>query len=201
MTTINTTGKTFNNYLNKFILEEAKKEGRKRKLDEMKKKVESQDNNFAVLTDYTSISTSSGGIAKHNIYEIEEALLRKVEEREHNAEQKKQRVSVTKETRQQKSNLRFKLAFTKYTSGKALTREDLVALINKTKQPTDTATGKNVRELTAQWNVRKERLDDYLPIKNEVATELCDEPKQGQQVLHPFQGEVYLDDVGETSSL
>jgi hypothetical protein len=174
-TTIKTTGTAFNNYLNQFILDEAKKEGRKRKLEALRQDAETRDNNFSALTDYTAIAASSGGIAKHNIYEIGEGLLTKVQEKEDIAEQKKQRISLTKEARNQKNSERFQRAFTKYASGKSLTREDFISLINKTKLPNDTATGKSIKELSLQWNERKYRLDEFLsilPIQNEVVEDL-----------------------------
>jgi hypothetical protein len=51
------------------ILDETKKEGRKRKLEEQHQEKLNRDNNFNALTDYTRIAASSGSLAKHNIYE------------------------------------------------------------------------------------------------------------------------------------
>jgi hypothetical protein len=159
---VNTKGKLFNHYLHKLIFDEAKREGRKRRLEEQQQEELSRDNNFAVLTVFFRLAASSGSLAKHNIYELGEGLLAKVKEKEDNSAIKKRRIGATKDARSRKNSVRFQIAFGKYTGNKTLTREDLVALINKIKLPTDSANGKNIRELTVQWEQRKHRLNDYL---------------------------------------
>jgi hypothetical protein len=61
-----------------------------------------------------------------------------------------------------KSSEKFEIAFGKYKKGKLLTREDLVALINKMKVRNDAANGKNIKELTMQWEQRKHQLDKII---------------------------------------
>jgi hypothetical protein len=72
---INTEGNKFKQYLNQFIMTEAKREGRKRKLEEQQKEIRSPDENFSTLTDYTRIAASFGSLAKHNIFGIGAGLL------------------------------------------------------------------------------------------------------------------------------
>jgi hypothetical protein len=48
------------------------------------------------------------------------------------------------------------------SNGLILTREDLVALITKTKLPEDAANGRNIRKLAIQWDNRKHRLNVFL---------------------------------------
>jgi hypothetical protein len=167
MASINKKGTKFNQCLHQFILEEAKKEGRKRKLEEQQKEMENRDENFAALTTYTRIAATSGSLAKHNIYEIGAGLLAAVKEKEEIEAQKRQRISSKTVEREKKSSVKFQQAFEKYKTGKTLTREDLVALINRTKVTTDAANGKNMRELTTQWAERKHRLDDYINSSSE----------------------------------
>jgi hypothetical protein len=57
--TINQKGKIFNHHLHLFILNEAKKEGRKRNLDEQQKDVANRDVNFSLLSTYTRIAATS----------------------------------------------------------------------------------------------------------------------------------------------
>jgi hypothetical protein len=162
LTSFNQQGKKFNLFLDQFILSEAKKEGRKRKLDEQQKEEAERQNSFVALTDYTRIAASSGSLAKHNIFEIGASLLAKVKEKDDNEERKRQRISIKMKERSKKGSEKFQKAFDKYKKGKALTREDLVALINKTKRATDAANGKNTKELTLQWEERKYRLDEFI---------------------------------------
>jgi hypothetical protein len=159
---INQDGPTFNSFLDRFIVEEAKKEGRKRKLADQQQRAETIDSTFALLTTFTSVAPCSGSMAKHNIYELVEGLLAKVREREDMIEKKKVRTGIRKYEQQQKHGVRFKTAFTKYREGKVLTREDIVALITKTKLPNDAPNGKNLKDLKLQWEERKHRLDDFI---------------------------------------
>jgi hypothetical protein len=69
LVSINKEGTQFNIYLNRFILEEAKQEGRKRKLEEQQHEALARDNNFIALTKFTGIAPFSGSLAKHNNYE------------------------------------------------------------------------------------------------------------------------------------
>jgi hypothetical protein len=137
--------------LNRFILEESKKEGRKRKLEEQQKEAVNRDNNFAALTKLTGITPSSGSLAKHNIFEIVEELLETVKARQVLDEQRKQRICNRKMDINVKNGVRFQKAFAKYRIGTQLTREDLLALITKTKIPSDSANGRYYRELSLQW--------------------------------------------------
>jgi hypothetical protein len=159
---INRDGQKFNHYLDKLILDEAKREGRKRNLEEQQNNAASRDNNFSKLTSYTSVTPSSGTLAKHNIYELGEGRLAKVKEKEDMTASKKQRIGAKKLEQKEKSSVRFKTAFEKYRQGETLTRDNLVALINKTKLTNDPPNGKNLRDLAQQWNERKHRLDEYL---------------------------------------
>jgi hypothetical protein len=130
---INKEGKKNNSYLDQIIVNEAQKEGRQRKLEEQQKEMTDRDANFLALITYTRVAGISGSLAKHNIYEIGAGLLDKVKEREETELRKKQRINTKMIERNNKSSVRFQTAFAKYRVSKTLTREDLVALINRTK--------------------------------------------------------------------
>jgi hypothetical protein len=55
---------------------------------------------------------------------------------------------------------------TKYRNGKTLTREDIVALINKTKLESVQGNGKNMKEISLQWDKQKHRIDVFTPPKD-----------------------------------
>jgi hypothetical protein len=177
---INQTVLKFNNGLNQFILIEAKKEGRKRKLEEQQKKVAAREENFTSLVNYTRLTASSGSLAKHNIFEIGAGLLAKVREKDEAEERKKQRISFNTVEREKQNGVRFQHAFSKYKNGKSLTREDLIALINRTKIASDPANGKNTKELTMQWEERKHRLNVFFP-PEEVKVDVME-----QSILEDF---------------
>jgi phosphoserine aminotransferase len=61
-----------------------------------------------------------------------------------------------------KNRVRFQKAYRKYRNGTTLTREDLMALITKTKLATNAAHSKKYGELSLQWEDRKHRLNDFV---------------------------------------
>jgi hypothetical protein len=75
MDSINQTVKKFIHYLHLFIVNETKKEGRKRKLEEQQKEEANRDANFFLLSTYTRIAASLRSLVKHNIFEIGKGLL------------------------------------------------------------------------------------------------------------------------------
>jgi hypothetical protein len=74
-----------------------------------------------------------------------EKFLEKVKERDDMMEQKKRRIGTKKVEQDRKSELRFTKALEKYRLGATLSREDLVALINRTKHQDDGANGKKFK--------------------------------------------------------
>jgi hypothetical protein len=101
--------------------------------------------NFSNLSTYTRIAATSGSLAKHNIFEMGAGLLAKVKEKEETAERKKQRINTKTIKREQKGSEKFISALAKYKSGRNLTREDVLALINRTKHSSDEANGKTLK--------------------------------------------------------
>jgi hypothetical protein len=162
----NTSGIKVNHYLHQFILHEATKEGRKRRLEEQQKEAAERDDNFTALTSYTRMAALLGSLAKHNVFELGAGLLAKVQEKYDIELRKRQNIYMKTEERAKRSSVRFQTAFSKFKTGKVLTRDDLVALINKTKQTT--ANGKNLRELILQWEDRKNRLHDFINNDNHI---------------------------------
>jgi hypothetical protein len=195
LASVNKDGKKYNTFLDQFILNEAKKEGRKRKLEEQQKEAAARDSNFTALTNYTRIAASSGSLAKHNIFEIGAGLLAKVKEKDDTEKRKKARISMKTNERERKNSERFQQAFAKLRSGRLLTREDLVALINWTKIATDGANGKNMKELSLQWEERKHRLNDYI-VNDEIVcqTELT-------HVHVPFVGNQLSEEMIQTEEV
>jgi hypothetical protein len=154
LASINKEANKFNNNLNHFILEEAKQEGRKRKLEEQQQEALSRDNNFVALTKFTGIAPSSGSLVKHNIYEVGAGLLEMVKAQEELEEQKRKRIISWKNDIDNKNSVRFQKTFAKYLNGTTLTRGDFLALITKTILSTDATNGKNIRELVLKWKGR-----------------------------------------------
>jgi hypothetical protein len=85
-----------------------------------------------------------------------------VKEKEEMAENKEQRIGAKKFDQREKSSVCFQTAFAKYWKGDTLTRENLVALINKTKLPNVPPNRNNLRDLAQQWHEQKHRLDENL---------------------------------------
>jgi hypothetical protein len=95
-----------------------------------------------------------------------EQVFAKGKEKEETDKQKMQRINVNTIKSEKKSSVTLQSAFENYMSIKIITQEDVVAHINRAKLSSDAANGKNMKELTIQWEQHKHKINDFFKNKD-----------------------------------
>jgi hypothetical protein len=156
---VNTSGSTVSNYLDCLVAHEIRDAGRKRKYEEQRSKTNDNNQRLDLLKDITKIS--SGQLASINKWTLGPDVLRKVQEKEDQDQQKKAAIASRKIQQQQKDSTNFRAAFNKYSNNQQLTAADTRTLLKKVRHRDDSPLALRKVDLDQQWEKRKHRLDDF----------------------------------------
>jgi hypothetical protein len=154
---INTSGTRFNGFVDLFVKESIKDEGRRKKHEEYVQATKVREEGFSKLSNIARLSSGQLGVAGH--YNLDEEVYQKVKLRQQEQDIKLQNAMQKREDSKKKANQKFNDAFAKYKANNQILRaDDYKQLLRKIHRKNDSPIRTKITELQNQFRTREQRL-------------------------------------------